>query len=506
MNNNKINLLIDSLTDDSPVFQATPYATAWIAKVPCLTDLKTPAFPQSIHWLLANQNTDGSWGPLYPLNPYANSLATLAVLTVLHQWHYGDYQSAIQKGIDALQQLLTLLNQTGMKTFGFELLLTALVEEAQQQGNWLPKSLTQGYEKFIVLGRQQRDMLLTMLEQTQFAVPNVFWLCLPALGYEYFQNNLSILATLEKSLSTNGSILCSVATTAFLLKMHRLNNRDLPQSDRFLQTVIEQNQGGALPYQPMEQYQLAFSLDFLLKGNVAIDNLKQPLGTLHEYWQKRQGLGYSQFSPSLDADDTALGLIALTKAGYGISYKSLLKFFNGEYFSYYLEEPSPSISVNANALRALALFKNHSEIKPIIAKTLNWIETNFQAPFERTLFDSWHCSPFYAASALSFALSEFNHPMNTKLTQWLLSQQNTDGGWGYFGKSSQEETALVVLALTNDKKLATSVAQSLQLAKQFLSQKDNIELASFYMESTMVCPINVVTATILAAKHALVKF
>ncbi len=501
----EITQLSQALLKEHAVFYPTSYATAWVSRVPELHQ-SAPAFPAALNWLRTQQLADGSWGTLNPLNPFANTLATLAVLLALYQWHFAEDEPLIKRGQQALINLGNQFNHSKDKTFGFELLLVALLEEFQTKQLHLPANFMTACQPFLASGEQQRHMLKNYLQQTDYQNVNIFWLCLEMLGGSLLTDQQQPWPITASVLNSNGSLLASTAASAYLLAANRWRGQDVPDTFTYLKNLVQAEHGGIPPYHPMEQYELTFALDFLLKGNIPLEDLNPLITKLHSYWQQRNGLGYSCYSPSLDADDTALGLISLKKAGINVDYHSLLEFFNGEYFYHYREDPTPSVSVNANALRALQFFHAVTEVQPIINKTLQWIDTAFQTGLENVLQDAWHSSPYYAVSAIIFALTDLAPEHTHQCVDWLLKQQRNDGGWGYDNISTVEETALAVLALSSEQQRKKYIQPAVfAKAKKFIDSTDwqSLKQPCLYKGTTLVCPFNVVKATILAAVYAI---
>lgn len=501
---NSIAILIQRLQQNHRVFLPSAYATAWVARVPKNADLKKPAFPAALDWLQEHPLGDGSWGTDAPKNPFANVLATLAVLAAFEQWNMNT-PKIIGAAAQALNHLSEGLCDPRLKNFGFELVLTSLLSELDEQNVELPSDFRAACSAYLSIGQQQIEMLKGFWQQTQFQVPNVFFLCLELLGGKFCRNSTDSFPLPKDFVQEQSGLFCSVPATAFYLAAQRYRQADCPKADAFLTNLIEASLGGVPPYQPMEQYELVFALDFLIKGSVPFTSLQPLLAQLHQYWQQREGLGYSAYSPSLDADDTALGLIALSKAGFQVNPQVLRPFFNGSYFTHYPEDPTPSITVNANAARALQLFSEQPECAELLSKTLNWLRPALNSNLDQAFHDIWHLSPCYTASAAILALLDLDEVLAVRCIDWLLQKQQADGGWGFFGNSTLEETSLAALALVPAVQRQWIDRRKLAKTKAFLDKHREITQTqpSLYMGITMVYPELVVEATIYAAHYAL---
>src|SRR6266481_2861303 len=74
-------------------------------------------------------------------------------------------------------------------------------------------------------------------------------------------------------------------------------------------------------------------------------------------------------------------------------------------------------------------------------------EINFISLDKYIFRDKWHKSPYYCISRAVFAFQGLSTPLAELCIQRLLSQQNSDGGWGLDENSSLEETSYAVLAI-----------------------------------------------------------
>ncbi len=119
---------------------AAAYDTAFVSRLRKPESPETLTYPQSLTYLLASQNPDGSFGTRLPM-PKERLVSTLSALVAL-----ADLPPALQDGPAHRARLAALRYvyedtgnwQTGPDTAGFELLLPALLDEANARELPLP--------------------------------------------------------------------------------------------------------------------------------------------------------------------------------------------------------------------------------------------------------------------------------------------------------------------------------------------------------------------------------
>lgn len=470
------------------------YDTAWVARVPSLSDPRQPAFPEALQWLRDHQFADGSWGTARPFYAHGNTLSTLASVLAFAEWKKDGER--IETALESLFQTANYLPYESYESIGFELLLPALQEEAQQHNLPLPDEAYARYTKL-----QQAKQHLIRRYQTAPSTPRAWWFSFEAMTNEViFQDGF----TPEHLLTTSGSVGLSPAATASLLRAVRLHGGDLPAAEGYLRTLLKANNHGVPHVGAIDGAELAFGIDYFLRAGIsATDPVLAPaMELLNSRFNHEFGFGYSShFIP--DADDTAVALRALSMAGAQVDPATLLKYFNGVCMSAYPDERVYSISCNIHALTALKRFAGTPEVDTAISSILAWVES--KARSGGPIFDDkWHFSPFYATSRAVFALKGLNDALAKRCIDWILDQQG-EYGWSICGESTLEETAHASLALCFWKREGHYIPQdALVRAYHFLSMygtgwpEDEL-----WIGKTLYCQTIATAAAIAAAKYAL---
>lgn len=159
-------------------------------------------------------------------------------------------------------------------------------------------------------------------------------------------------------------------------------------------------------------------------------------------------------------------------------------------------ETNPSISAHIRLITALRLVEDHPKRDTWITKAVQALRNaddngNFW-------WDKWHISPYYVNSNAVYALQGVADDLAVSRLKWILKTQNDDGGWGYFGQSTPEETAYCLEALLFWDRHIDSLDQSrIDEATQFLSQYlDAPNYTPLWIGKSLYSPHNVVSAAI----------
>ncbi|KAL5989316.1 hypothetical protein ACLOJK_010215 [Asimina triloba] len=127
----------NNCTDVQHLVLASAYDTAWLAMIPDLEDPNRPMFPQSLEWILSNQQEEfGFWGESNPSNlaTIESIPATVACVAALKTWGVG--HDSIVKGLAFIhanaEKLLS--EQSRGRTRWFAIVFPGMLERAWSKG------------------------------------------------------------------------------------------------------------------------------------------------------------------------------------------------------------------------------------------------------------------------------------------------------------------------------------------------------------------------------------
>lgn len=483
------------------------YDTAWLARVPDFPDISKPAFPQALTWLRQHQLTDGSWGAPHPYHAQDRMLSTLAAILAISQWQNVTDQTHIQRGMQALQKTATTFSQQTHDMVGFELILPALIHECQILQIHLPPELANVLQHYQSLTEKKKKLIISQLKKSGPHNPASWWFSLEMLSSYPFIKETDLN---EMMLFHSGSIAASPAATAYFLRSLRLRGKDSKKAFNYLNKLIKLNQDGGAPnVSPIDEFELAFSINYFLEAGISPENsfLKPIIKLIKAKWQYHHKTGFAYSSDFfIDPDDSAVGMKVLAKAGYKkIDVNNLLKFFNGTCMENFAGERLASISANLHSLAALRLLQPNRKIKIFIKKITAWLKA--QLSNDNSYFlDKWHSSAIYPMSRAIIALEGLDNSIAQHCVSWLIRQQRPDGGWGWHGESTGEESAFASLALSYWHNHGHIInASVLQNAKKFLNQFKTFPNDPLWIGKVLYCPTLVVASLVTAAQYALSK-
>ena len=142
-------------------------------------------------------------------------------------------------------------------------------------------------------------------------------------------------------------------------------------------------------------------------------------------------------------DDTAGALDLFHWAGLPADDEALAAFEGPDDFFTYPHETHPSLGAN---LRVLCALRDSTcpRREAWSAKALAMVRRYAGTP---PWFDKWHISPYYLGDLAGRALLGVADDLLGLLVHWVRATQRPDGGWGYYGCSTAEETAFGLLTL-----------------------------------------------------------
>jgi halimadienyl-diphosphate synthase len=435
-------------------------------------------------WLLAHQNPDGSFGTTLPIAK-ERLLSTICAVLALDDLPQGLQDSAVHRArVTALRYLSEETRgwQSGPDTAGFEIILPALLEEAQARQLPIP------YDRFTGI-RAQSDAKLGRLPQTL-----VYTVATPLLySLEYLGPKLQV-GLARRQLAGNGSFANSPSATAFFL-----THAEEPACRAYLDGIAAARPDGSFPsFAPFEVFQNAWVLSSLARAGfrpaAAQERVRDLARALGE-----DGVGISRDGLRPDGDDTALTLGVLAQYGYPVSAAPLKPFEGVDFYLTFPLERDPSITTNAHALEVLSACSPFGRRDTIMQKVIRFLA---EARVEGAYWvDKWHASPLYATAHALFALFGPEPDLCRPALAWLTRAQRSDGSWGWYEHGTAEETAYAVQAwLAAPAHLREGLSINLDAAATYLEESEGVRHSELWIAKTMFAPLTVIDAAVLGAR------
>lgn len=457
------------------------YDTAWAARP--LTD-EQPEFPGAMRWLLKNQRWDGSWGSEIDYK-HDRVLSTTAALIALEQNDGHKYGDRIESGLEYLWRNMDALDKDPYETIGSELLLPALLEEAEDLGISVPSAPDSI--------KRKRDRKLGLIpEEMIYSTGTSLAYSLEYLGKDVKAKDLI------KCISPNGSLGCSPSATMFLLD-HTGDKR----AKEYLYWVSKNMTTGGFPSQlPFETFESAWSLyNFIKAGWTHRPWMEDVAERLFKIWRQRgDGVSWGNDFPISDSDTSAITFKVLMNRGYTLDARVFERFERDDGFISFDFELNPSASANIHILEAIKDVPrcDLARKEEMIEKIIKFLEkcSNHGSWWK----DKWHASPYYTTGHAVLALSQVAPSMTEQPIDWILSNQKEDGGWGFFGKSTVEESAYALQALLEYNSMIEKIDQR-QMAQgvDFISSRINDNLERLWIAKGLFCPVFVVMSSVISA-------
>lgn len=472
-----------------------PYSTAWAALVPAAGQSDIPAWPAALDALRREQLDDGGWGAQGVFYAHERTICTLAALHALDAWQAeAEDQARIKRGLTALRRYAVQLAGEPYQPVGFELLLPALIAGVvDRYGALLPLA---DWAPIEALGREKLALIRRLSPDPDR--PRAWWFSLEMLPGEQ-------LARLDDSiLGANGSIQTSTAATAAYLRARRLAGADSPRAAAFIERAMTPD--GGVPFcAPAEVFERVWTLDALRRAGV--DPAMTPITDAAQYiagaWERNTpGLSSSDLFAVNDGDDTTVGYAVLSWAGLPPDEEALLGFWCEDHFCSYPDERDPSVSANLHGLTALRAQLGFPH-RDLAERVTGWLLARI-TPGEM-IHDKWHFSPFYTLAHAASAFAGWHDDAARPAVDLLIDHQQPDDGWGWFGRSTLEETGLVTLGLIEAQRERVIASDGvLAGAARFLAAHGDAEPRErMFIGKTLFRPPNVAKATVYAARVAL---
>ena len=415
---------------------ADVYSTAWVAMVPDIHDKTKPAWPTALDFIRSSQLQDGGWGD--PLLYYAHGrvISTIAALIALRQWQVPADEDAVQSGLNALTHYANDLENEAHEPIGFELLFPSLLNMLEEGIDRFPSRVL----KKISLLNQEKLRLISQLVP-DINNPQAWWFSMEALP----THDLAQIS--DVFFDEIGSISTSPAATAAALRARRLSGWNEPAAETYLDNLLALGDG-AVPFAwPAEIFADLWILDTHRRAKMPVGTAYEPiLRSLSHSWHTGiHGLPYSQMFPMNDGDISAVGYAILKWAGYPVSDEGLLALWSDNCTKNYPNERVASVSTNIHLLTALR-FASDEVRNYYVRHVIAWLKE--QAKPDTLFDDKWHLSPFYTVSHALSAFLGLDREMENRCYEFILDHQREDGGWGWQGRSTLEESAHCILALS----------------------------------------------------------
>lgn len=471
----------------------TPYDTAWVAR---LKEVDSQLSNQALEWICEHQLEDGSWGAGFPFYYHDRVICTLSSMIALtHRGRRHQDKVQIQKGLDALDRVTSGATQ-GLRldasgaTVGFELIVPTLVAEAEQLG-----IIKQQGER--ILGRLARLREAKMRRLEGLKVSRYITV---AHSAEMAGTDKLHLLDIENLQEQNGSVGCSPSATAYFALSVRPGDQHALD---YLSPIVGVRNGGAPTLSPINVFERIWVLwnlsltDLYQNDKDIADICNTHLDSLEKYWLPGKGLGFSEDFTLPDGDDTSVAYEILSKFGRTPELDAVLQYEEEDWFRCFQYEANPSVDVNVHVLAALKQ-AGYEKSHPSVQKALHFIRSRRQPG--KFWLDKWHLSPSYTTAHLIICARGYDDQLCEESVKWVLDTQKSDGSWGFFSKSTAEETAYCIQALAVwQKHTGRSFASQIDRAGQWLSRNCEPPYPPMWMDKSLYCPEILVKSCILSA-------
>lgn len=471
-------LLVFSLLQRSDISSGA-YDTAWLARLA----IRYPdsGFGVGIDWLRANQHADGSWGSIV-FHYHDRIVCTLVSFLALSE--LGDNQDVerLSKAKRFIEDAVGELHLDLMDTIGFPLIFARLVYDVRPYGLVIDEALIP-FEK---------------IEQKLSNVPLLEYVHEQSLFYSF--EALSKYYPAKQLDQVNDG--CVGASPAATIGAILDNLIPIQSSLDYISELIEHQGDDGLPVVDFaDTFEITWVLNNLRYGGLIQRNdedVRVILEYLSSIWESRSGdISFSTKFKMADLDETAVAYTLLQWAGYPVGDKVFEQFEGENYFYCYPNELDPSLSANIRFLVALQYIKHPQKVawqSKVIDAINNWSENDYW-------FDKWHVSPYYLTASSIWMLMGIEGVEVAPKIDWILSTQHSDGGWGYYGTSTVEETAYCVQALSAWLGHYDIDTSPIKRGRDFLLTHSHDDLPAMWVGKCLYTPHKVVGSSILSALH-----
>ncbi len=467
------------------------YDTAWVARL--AQRFPGHGYESSLEWLRQHQHADGSWGADI-LHYHDRVLSTLSALVALQtNTHPAKKdQERIRRGETFLWRASAYLHCDADETVAFQVLAMTLVREANTVGLNVPKNFS--LNAALV---EKKIRLLSGTTNSWRYSPMIF--SFEAVSTYFFGK--------PDFIETNGSVGMSPAATSSLLMYQ--TNPDPVLFDYLDGVLARQHDGGAPNLSPIDIFESAWAFNhYRLVGAINADHPQAARIGRHfaGAWSPERGLSCSVHFSVPDLDDTAVGFALLQWLGYPVQADVFAAFEEDEHFRCYPAENDPSMSVNLRTLAALRQLPSpNAQVEGWIQKIIAMLRRREATGQFWT--DKWHASPYYLACATIQLLHGLADDLTLPRLTWIQRTQRPDGGWGFYGESTPEETAYCLQALLfSDQHIERIDPSAIEGAASYLvAHLDDTTYTPLWIGKCLYTPRYLVRAVILSTMYSYVN-
>lgn len=487
----RIEEILQAIGRGTSTTSSAAYDTAWIARI-------APQFPgrgfeSALPWLREHQHPDGSWGGK-TLHYHDRIVSTLSALIALR--HVGDSNGdhqRIRAGENYLWRENGRLNHDANDTIGFPVLAVALTNEAQRFDLDVPRDLYRDVAKI------EKKLNMLAFDPTKWRNTTLIYSLEALLAYLPPDGTYNFA-------EPDGCVGFSpAAAAATLLNPQTYNEKTV---DYLEEVMAIQGDGGAPTIKPMDLAETLWSLYHLwLADAITPDHpeVRRSLDFLAKAWSDENGVGFSHQFTVPDLDDTAVAFTLLRWGGYPVSADVFAAYEREKHFCCYPGELDASLSANIRMLAALQFHREHPKYEEWTRKitaTLRSYDLNGYF-----WFDKWHMSPYYLTTTAIWSLQGIVDDLLPPRIKWIIRTQNSDGGWGYYGKSNTEETAYCLQALLFWNETVEPVDPNvIHAAGKFLLEHRNEDVPALWIGKSLYSARYIAAATQAMALHSYMKY